>query len=76
MKALEARDDLFPTLTELWRDGKYIEVANIVAHTAPFSNRANLIDFCFISKVSWKEELKFYKTNLGLDTLQRLALLL
>ena len=43
---LEARDDLFPTLTELWRDGKYIEVANIVAHTAPFSNRANLIDFC------------------------------
>ena len=43
---LEARDDLFPTLTELWRDGKYIEVANIIAHTAPFSNRANLIDFC------------------------------
>ena len=56
---LEARDDLFPTLTELWRDGKYIEVANIVAHTAPFSNRANLIDFCvYFEKYLGADELK------------------
>ena len=56
---LESRDDLFPTLTELWRDGKYIEVANIVAHTAPFSNRANLIDFCvYFEKYLGREELK------------------
>lgn len=56
---LEARDDLFPTLTELWRDGKYIEVANIIAHTSPFSNRANLIDFCvYFEKYLGREELK------------------
>ena len=58
-KILEARDDLFPTLTELWRDGYYIEVANIVAHTEPFSNRANLINFCvYFEKYLGKEELK------------------
>ena len=58
-KILEARDDLFPTLTELWLDGKYIEVANIIAHTAPFSNRANLINFCvYFEKYVGKEELK------------------
>jgi len=56
---LEARDDLFPTLTELWRDGKCIEVANIVAHTAPFSNRANLINFCvYFAKYLGADELQ------------------
>lgn len=56
---LEARDDLFPTLTELWKDGKYIEVAEIVAHTAPFSNRAKLIDFCvYFEKYLGRDELR------------------